>query len=145
MVKAFIESIEDNGYSYKIRIPIYHRIENTPGAVPKDQLPIAPVCTMPGVSPSYQVGDIVWVDFENDELGTPVIIGLLYSKKNSESTIDIKCSSISVDSDASLPDSTKIGNTKNSLNSLPQIKQNISEIDDILDVLMKEYQEKHTV
>ena len=121
MVKGIIEKVE-NKYSYKVRIPVFHKIENTPGATPTDNLPTVPVCTLPGVNPIYQVGDIVWLGFENDEIGTPVIIGLLYREEQSNAISDMDCASITVQVDAKFPASTKIGDIGDkSLQALPQI------------------------
>lgn len=127
MVKGIIEKVESK-YSYKVRIPIYHKVENTPGAVDTADLPIAPVCTLPGVDPSYKVGDIVWVDFENDEIGMPIIVGVLYRQDIPSSTSDIRCDSIDVSVDTKLPVSTKIGNIGNSLQSLPNLMDRVDHL-----------------
>lgn len=134
MIKAIIESIESD-YLYKVRIPIYHKIENTIGATPTRELPTAPVCTMPGVYPHYQIGDIVWVDFENGEIGYPVILGLLYREEESKSVSDVKFSSLTVDNDAILPEGTSIGNVKESITALPQIVRTVENLSDIVENL----------
>ena len=80
MYKAFIVAVEENGCRYRVRIPVIHKIKNTPGAVSDDKLPIATVCALKDALPYYQVGDVVWVSFENNELDTPVILGVLVTK-----------------------------------------------------------------
>lgn len=131
MVKAIIEKVENNGYLYRVRIPVYHKIENTPGGTKSADLPVATVCTSPGILPSYQVGDVVWVEFENNELGKPVIVGLLYRSEMSESSSDFVCNVIQVNSSAELPQETKIGDVGNSIQSLPQILQNLNNLDNM--------------
>ena len=101
MVKGIIETIETS-FTYKVRIPVYHKIKNAVAYTPVEDLPIATVCTSPGVLPIYQIGDIVWIDFENDELGLPVITGLLYREEQTNSTADINCSTLIVDNDTVL-------------------------------------------
>lgn len=135
MVKGVIERVESN-YSYRVRIPIIHKVENTPGAVATEDLPIAPVCTSPGINPTYQVGDIVWLDFENDEMGMPVIVGILYREEPSKAIADINCSSINVEVDTTLPEDTKIGATGyKSIQALPNIIDRINNIQEQLEYL----------
>lgn len=90
MYKAFIVSVENNGYQYKVRIPVYHKIKNTQGAVSDENLPLATVCTLPSISPYYQVGDVVWVGFENNEVDNPVILGLLFRKEKTSAISEIE-------------------------------------------------------
>lgn len=125
MVKGFIEKVVKTDYLFKVRIPTYHRIQNTPGATPTEDLPDSPVCTTPGVNPHYQVGDIVWCEFENDEIGHPVIVGLLYREEGSESTSDIQADSIIANVNAEFPEETKIGEVSQSIQALPQIQQQV--------------------
>ena len=139
MFKAFIESIENNGYLYRVRIPVYHKIQNTPGATPFESLPLAPVCTIPGVKPFYQLGDVVWVDFENNEIGNPVIIGLLYREQQTEATIDINCNNLITTSEARLPSNTTVGETSKSLDTLPQLLKYTDETNNCLDILMRQF------
>lgn len=128
MVKGIIETIE-SPYLYKVRIPIYHKVPNTPAFTPVEDLPIATVCTSPGVSPVYIVGDIVWIDFENDEIGMPVITGLLYREEQTNATSNINCSTLVVENDTTLSSDTSIGTTGSiSLQSLPQIIDSVSNL-----------------
>lgn len=120
MVKGIIEEVKSK-YSYKVRIPLYHKIKNSPGCTSSDKLPYATVCTIPGVNPIYQEGDVVWVDFENDELGMPVIKGLLYKESESNALSDINCNSLNVQLESVLPSSTKIGDVEDSIQSIPQM------------------------
>lgn len=110
LIKAFIESNEINN-QYKIRIPKYHKLSGTPGATPDSDLPIASVCYLPGIIPNYAVGDIVFVDFENNDLSFPVILGkLLCDENNAEESIsDITTRSLKVEVDTKLSEDIKIG------------------------------------
>lgn len=139
MFKAFIESIENNGYLYRVRIPVYHKIQNTPGATPFESLPLAPVCTMPGIKPFYQLGDVVWVDFENNEIGNPVIIGLLHREQETESTIDINCNNLTANAETRLSSNTTVGETSKSLETLTQLSKYTDETNNCLDILMRQF------
>lgn len=127
MVKGIISKVE-NKYSYRVRIPLYHKAKNTPGCVPDDQLPYATVCTPPGIFPLYQENDVVWIDFENNELDVPVILGLLYKESGSKAISDINCQSINVEVETTLPKETSIGKVSKDIQSLPQI---IDKLDNI--------------
>lgn len=86
--KGIIESIEDR-YTVRVRIPKYDKLESSATGTKYDDLAFGIICTLPGMSITYAVGDIVLVDFENDELSKPVILGLLYRDHESKSTIEL--------------------------------------------------------
>lgn len=77
ITKAIIEQIESDGYHAKVRIPIFHKIEDVPGSTPFKELPTALISYAPGIKPNFSVGDVVYVAFENDQYSEPVIIGAL--------------------------------------------------------------------
>lgn len=87
--KAIIEEIVANGYQARVRIPRYNKASSSPTATDKQDLAIATICTYPGIHPSYQIGDIVFLGFENDEVNQPVILGLLYRENMGSSTSDM--------------------------------------------------------
>lgn len=84
--KAIIESIIDD-YSVKIRIPKYDKMYTD--GLTYDELSTGIICSVPGTNISYSVNDIVLVGFENDEIGKPVVLGLLYTDKESDSSINV--------------------------------------------------------
>ena len=83
--KGIIESIISQ-YEYKVRIPRYDKLVTTPGGVPTEDLASAIVCSVPGTKVAFAENDIVLVDFENNELNKPVILGLLYRENNGEAS-----------------------------------------------------------
>lgn len=86
--KGIIETIEDK-YTVKVRVPKFDRLATSTGGVRTKDLSKGIICTLPGVSLSYSVGDVVLVDFENDELSKPVILGTLYRESDSNSILSI--------------------------------------------------------
>lgn len=84
--KAIIESIIDD-YSVKIRIPKYDKMYTD--GLTYDELSTGIICSVPGTNVHYSINDVVLVGFENDEIGKPVVLGLLYTDKKSESTINV--------------------------------------------------------
>ena len=70
--KAIIEKKLDK-YSMKVRIPVYNKVKSDPTATPTNEFYTATIQTLPGCSPNYQEGDVVIVDFENDDVSFPII------------------------------------------------------------------------
>lgn len=132
LTKAYIVEKKDN--TYKVRIPIYHGIEGSSNATTDDELPYATVATIKGAANIYTAGDIVYVDFEENDLSKPVIIGGLLLDKKTNSTLDIDFDSINVKTRAILPATTTIGNvTATELGTLKGISKNIQkQFNDIL-------------
>lgn len=83
--KGIIETIIDK-YRVQVRIPKYDKVDTDAMATRTEDLPVGIICTSPGMKISYSVGDVVLVDFENNELNRPVILGLLYREGDSDST-----------------------------------------------------------
>lgn len=81
--KGIIESLE-NSYQVKVRIPKYDK--TTYDGTKNSDLSTAIICTLPGSTISYDIGDVVLVGFENDELSKPVVLGTLYRKTDASST-----------------------------------------------------------
>lgn len=86
--KGIIEKIEDK-YTVRVRIPKYDKIDTDATATKSEDLAYGIICALPGMSITYNVGDIVLVAFENDELNNPVILGLLYRETESSSVLKI--------------------------------------------------------
>ncbi len=105
ITKAIIEQIYSDGYHYRVRIPILHKIENAPGATPFNELPIALVCFAPGCKPNLDVGDVVYVGFENNQYSEPVILGMLLNDSYKESSASIIADSINASVNATFPQS----------------------------------------
>lgn len=116
--KAIIEKKLDK-YSMKVRIPVYNKVKSDPTATPTNELYTATIQTLPGCSPNYQEGDVVIVDFENDDLSFPVIIGLLYREHMPQGSTDITADSLVVNVNTNLSENTLIGEvTPDSLKKL---------------------------
>lgn len=101
--KAIVESIINN-YQLKVRIPKYDKLASD--GVSYNDLSTGIICTYPGTILSYAEGDVVLVGFENDEVDKPVVLGLLYNDKQTDSSIKI-------------PDiSNQLDNTADKLNNI---------------------------
>ena len=106
--KGIIERIEDK-YTVRVRIPKYDKVYSDATGTKSEDLAYGIMCTLPGMSITYNVGDVVLVAFENDEISNPVVLGLLYREAESNSVLKINA----IDSKIK-----QINNQLNELNSL---------------------------
>lgn len=94
LCKAIVESVLDNGYSVKIRVPHLDKLYSTMASTLNNRLLVASVLTSPGIFPAYKQGDIVFVDFEEEDYFKPVVVGRLHRKSGVTSSSDVVAESI---------------------------------------------------
>ena len=128
ITKGIVEELK--GYQAKVRLPIYDGLANTKNATSNENLSYATVCVTTNLNNSLNVGDIVYVSFEDNDKGKPVILGQLY-KEEMNTLADIKLNSaninqLTVNKNASLPQNTSIGSiSSKEIAALSGIKDNI--------------------
>ena len=124
ITKAIVEEII-SPYSARVRMPILNAIKGAKQSTPTDELSIATICTIPNAKNNINVGDIVFVSFENDDTYYPLVLGQLYCEKNtSQSNIDTL--SLNVESHATLPMSSIIGDVEyDDISQLKELKGSI--------------------
>lgn len=107
IVKGIIKTINYNDNSCTVRLPLFETVA-TSGEV----ILSAVFMSQPGMYNGYAENDVVFVDFENDSLDSPIVIGKLYLGATAETASakkgGITVSSLNVSSDATLPVDTKI-------------------------------------
>lgn len=77
ITRAIINKIDYESNKIRVRIPIYNGAQNSQGSTSDDDLSWASVMCLPGLTINYEVGDIVIVGFEDDDIGKPIILGYL--------------------------------------------------------------------
>lgn len=102
IAKAVIEEKIEN--KFKVRIPLF---ESAGGS--GECILLATLCYVPGNLDCYNVGDVVFVAFENNQISNPVIIGKLYTGPEEANTCLNTSSVLKVKTQAELPNQTKIG------------------------------------
>lgn len=134
ITKGIVEEIVDS-YYVKVRLPIYDGVPIGTTYVPTDDLNRATVCTLPSIRPHLKIGDVVFVGFEDNDLGKPIILGCLYRESTTGSVSNIIADSLTVNIDAHLSAETSIGDvTPNEIGSLKGIRDNIQgQIDAVSD------------
>ena len=74
ITKAIVEEIVSTT-QVRVRIPLLHKISTSSSATPFNELPIATICTFPGIDIKYDVGDVVYVSYEDDLSSKIVVLG----------------------------------------------------------------------
>lgn len=129
--KAIIEE-QINESEYKIRIPRIHGLNDKSSNIKYQSLPIATMCSLPGITVKAFPGDIVVVSLDNDDMNNPIILGFL-NANNLVDRVSANVIELAVSSNATLPASTNIGDIdKSNIYTLNHIESNIqNQIDDI--------------
>lgn len=132
LTKGIVEKLIDS-YRIKVRIPVYNKPSYVNGATITNDLYEACICTLPNCSMNLQVGDIVILGFEDNDIAQPIILGCLYAKDINDSKTDLVVSSIEALNSVNLPQNTHIGNvTPTDLGYLTGLKSNVQGQIDVL-------------
>lgn len=126
LFKAIIISMAENPYQAYITIPALDGSDSKNNFLGLKKR-LATICSLPGCAPLYATGDVVYVEFEQDNMLDPVIIGQLYRENYNDSTINVSAESLEVYVNTSLSDDTNIGDV--SYNNLTDINNNENQID----------------
>lgn len=108
ITRGIIEQIV-NAYTVKVRMPAINDMGRTGKNLLSDDLNDAKICTLSHVNPSLNIGDIVFVAFEDNDMGKPVVIGHLYRENMQNTYTDIQSNSLIVNLMCQLPEYTSIG------------------------------------
>lgn len=128
ITKAYIINKEQNSNKYDVRIPIFEKpgINSENSNLSRTHFS-ATLAHEPTIFDAYNIGDCVFVGFENNELNRPVIIGKLYTKNDTSATSGlIETKVLKVLDKVTLPADTTIGginfsNISNFFNSINDI------------------------
>lgn len=102
IVKAIIESkISKN--KYKVRVPILDKIKGA--SLGSDNLSIADICLSVNSDLNFNINDVVYLNYENNDKSKPVIIGCLSKNNKSNFIFD----SLIINNFAKLSNNIKIG------------------------------------
>lgn len=104
VVKGIITAIDILTNKCTVELPIFKTVGS-------DDISAEAIFAIPpGTYNGYDVGDIVIVDFENNKMSKPVILGKLYTNTTAESNSKgaLLCNSLSVSNSASLPGNTQL-------------------------------------
>ena len=133
VTKGIITSIDFNGNTCQVRIPLFESAGNDPITG------TAIVSNTPGSYNGYKVGDVVLVAFEDGKMQNPVIVGKLYlgaakEKQDPRGTINVETTtaskSASLPADAVLTANvdSNVPNTNTPFGSLASIANNLNSL-----------------
>ena len=71
-------------------MPTLDSIPEYAGATSVNELSDAIICTLPRSSYIPEVGDVVIVAFEDNDLGKPIILGCLFKETNNISQVNLE-------------------------------------------------------
>ena len=131
VTKGQVVTIIDR-YTVTVRLPAIYRMNNTKLGIQDEFLNTATICTLPMFDPNIKPGDIVFVAFEDNNVGKPIIIGYLSSPNVTTKGL-LNLDSIQVDIGAKLPEGTYIGNvTPQQIKYLSNVSDDIQKQIDFL-------------
>lgn len=134
ITKGIVEEVLSQ-YKVKVRLPIFDGVKSNKNEV----LNSATICTLPSIDNVVTVGDIVFVGFEDNDLGKPIVIGQLFSSKSNNTKSDLKLNTLYTESITKLSSSTWIGAiTPKEINSLYGVRDFIqNQLDELNSRLKK--------
>lgn len=107
ITKAIVEEVL-SPYQVRVRVPLLDRATHTPLATKTENLNVATICTLPNCYINVQVGDVVFVGFEDNTSYKAVILGHL-SKEATTTYADMILNSLEVTTKTKLSSDTSIG------------------------------------
>lgn len=108
ITKAVVEELV-SPYEVRVRIPIFDGADDSPFATKFENLHVATISTLPNCTVNLQVGDIVFVAFEDQAYNKVVVLGYLSKEAFSDTYSDIVLRGLTAKGSANLPFETNIG------------------------------------
>ena len=137
ITKGIIEEILPK-YKVRVRLPLLNGMVQSTSGLKTNELSLATICVLPNISNVLNVGDIVFVGFEDNDLSKPIILGQLFSDKSFTTKINLDVAKFSTSSYTKLAMDTWIGNiSPDEINSLYGVKGFIQKQLDDLDERLK--------
>ena len=109
ITKAIVEQVV-SPYEVKVRIPLLDRTTMSSLATSTENLNSATICTLPNCYTNIQVGDVVFVGFEDNTYYKAVVLGHLAREAMTETYANVTFSTLNVREVTALPSDTSIGN-----------------------------------
>lgn len=132
ITKGIVEDVS-NPYYVKVRMPIYDSIEGSRDSTLNKDLNYAAICSIPNTSNVVNKGDIVFIGFEDDDIGKPIIIGHLIKESGNSTLNNLNINMLTTNSLTKLDDNTYIGSVNPSeIKMLVGLRANIQQQIDYL-------------
>lgn len=106
ITEGIIKTIDYNSGNCTVRIPLYETVQGLGDVILPGRLSI-----LPGIYNGYQIGDLVWIAFEQDSARTPIVIGKILQSPKKESVNKggvVQCNSFVCKNSAVIPVTTTL-------------------------------------
>lgn len=128
--KGIIKELLLNENRILVRIPI---LESAGG---QEVVLSCLIMNQPGIVNGYQVGDVIFVAFENQDLDTPIVIGKLYTGTNNLSSSAFIGDSLTVSGKTTLSTECNIGEVSYiELSSIKYLIEQVEKLNNRVDEL----------
>ena len=105
ITRAIITSTDLSNGKVEVRIPIFEDRQNSSFSIST-----ASILCIPGINIDYRVGDIVVIGFEDNDPGSPIVLGYLkLANRNIEPNLYITAKEVVVEDKFNSPTDTTIG------------------------------------
>lgn len=112
ITRALVEDVDYTANKLKVRIPILDGMRFNQDGLSNAELNWAAVLCIPGLEIEYKVGDVVVVGFEDNDIGSPIVLGYLkLTGVQLESRLHGSFKDLEVTESFTAPTNTKIGKT----------------------------------
>lgn len=108
ITRAIVEEII-TPYHVRVRIPTLDRLSSAPMSANTKDLNVATFCSLPNCYTNVQVGDVVFIGFEDNTYHKAVILGHLSREAMADTYSDVTFGNLVVKGSAMLPAYTTIG------------------------------------
>lgn len=108
ITRAIVEEVVSQ-FSVRVRIPLLNSIKSESLSTKTNELNVATICTLPNCMSTPQVGDVVFVAFEDNTYHKAVVIGFLSKEAAALTNADLQLERLSVLGTTVLAKDTTIG------------------------------------
>ena len=95
ITKGIIEEV-CSPHEVRVRIPRLDGVTSAPNFVSSEELPVATICTLPSCYMNLQIGDVVFVGYEDNTERKLIVLGHLSREAASSSMVDITIRNLTV-------------------------------------------------
>ena len=125
ITRGIVEEVVDK-YNIRVRLPIFDRASYADFHIAKKNLNVAVICTLPACDLNVQVGDVVFVAFEDGGDKKAFILGYLYRNHTPTTYCDLSLNTLHTIQETHLCHNTSIGKvTPTEISRLSGLTDNI--------------------
>ena len=141
ITRGIVEEVIDR-FNVKVRLPLLDGVQSGSVRATTKGLRTMVMCSLPRVEMNLQVGDVVFVAFEDYSEDRAVILGCLFRENTTSTRVSIDANSLVVVGNTILTDATRIGDVEGTeiqclIGVSDNIQRQLNALSERLDVLEK--------